>query len=42
VEHGDEHVLKLTEACLRQFAATSDATLLVAADRFSRRLPPRW
>lgn len=42
IEHGDDHVLKLTEACLRQFQITGDATLLVAADRFRRRIPPGW
>jgi hypothetical protein len=41
IAHGDEHVLKLTEACLRQFSLTGDATLLVAADRFARRMPPQ-
>jgi hypothetical protein len=40
--HGDDHVLKLTEACLRQFASTGDPTLLVAADRFRRRIRPAW
>jgi Questin oxidase-like len=39
VEHGDEHVIKLTEATLRQYARTGDTALLVAADRFRGRLP---
>jgi hypothetical protein len=38
VEHGDEHVIKLTEAALREHARTGDATLLVAADRFRDRV----
>ncbi len=40
VEHGDEHVIKLTEAALRQHRRTGDATLLVAAERFRSRLSP--
>ncbi|HEY6748821.1 MAG TPA: questin oxidase family protein [Mycobacteriales bacterium] len=39
VEHGDEHVIKLTEAALREHARTGDETLLVAADRFRDRIP---
>jgi hypothetical protein len=39
VEHGDEHVIKLTEAALRIHAATADATPLVAAERMRHRLP---
>ena len=39
VEHGDEHVIKLTEASIREFARTGDSTLLVAADRFRHRVP---
>ena len=42
VEHGDEHVIKLTEACLRQFVRTGDSTLLVAAERFRHRIERRW
>jgi hypothetical protein len=38
VEHSDEHVIKLTEAALREHSRTGDATLLVAADRFRNRL----
>ncbi len=40
VEHGDEHVVKLTEAALREHARTGDVTVLVAADRFRERLGP--
>ena len=40
VEHGDEHVIKLTEAALREYRRTEDTTLLVAADRFRGRIPP--
>jgi Questin oxidase-like len=40
VEHGDEHVIKLTEAALREHARTGDGTLLVAADRFRGRVDP--
>jgi hypothetical protein len=39
VEHGDEHVIKLTEAAGREYARTGDVTLLVAADRFRGRMP---
>ena len=38
IEHGDEHVIKLTEAAEREFARTGDVTLLVAADRFRQRV----
>jgi hypothetical protein len=38
IEHGDEHVIKLTEAAEREFARTGDVTLLVAADRFRGRV----
>lgn len=40
VEHGDEHVIKLTEAAEREFDRTGDVALLVAADRFRHRLAP--
>ena len=39
IEHGDEHVIKLTEAAQREFARSGDPTLLVAADRFRDRVP---
>lgn len=38
-EHGDEHVIKLTEAALREYQSSGDPTLLVAADRFHGRVP---
>lgn len=38
VEHGDEHVIKLTEAVGREYTRTGDRTLLVAAERYRRRL----
>ncbi|MGL5909299.1 MAG: hypothetical protein ACRCZP_04800 [Phycicoccus sp.] len=41
VEHGDEHVIKLTEAALREHARTGDAALLVAARRFRDRVDPQ-
>lgn len=37
--HGDEHVIKLTEAAIRGYGRGGDATLLIAADRFSGRVP---
>lgn len=37
IQHGDDHVIKLTEAAIRQYERTSDPTLLVAAARFRRR-----
>ena len=36
--HGDEHVIKLTEACLRQYADTGDTTLLAAAAAYRHRI----
>jgi hypothetical protein len=42
IEHGDEHVLKLTEACIRQFQLTGDEALLAAAEAFRHRIPPFW
>jgi hypothetical protein len=39
IEHGDEHVIKLTEAAVREFRRSGDTTLLVAADRFRERIP---
>ena len=40
IEHGDDHVLKLTEAALRQYDRTGDAALLVAAHRYRMRTEP--
>ena len=42
VEHGDEHVIKLTEACLRQFALTGSDTFLATAEAFRHRITPTW
>ena len=39
VEHGDEHVIKLSEAALREYAVSQDPSVLVAADRFRSRVP---
>jgi len=39
--HGDEHVIKLTEAALRQHGRTGDPTLLIAAERFQHRIEVR-
>jgi hypothetical protein len=38
IEHGDEHVIKLTEAAEREYRRTKDVTLLVGADRFRDRV----
>jgi hypothetical protein len=38
VEHGDEHVIKLTEAALREYRISGDTTVLVGADRFRGRI----
>jgi hypothetical protein len=40
VGHGDEHVIKLTEASIREFRRTGDMTLIVAAERFRKRIDP--
>ncbi len=42
IDHGDDHVIKLTEAALRQYARTNDVVLLTAAERFRHRIPPWW
>ena len=42
VDHGDEHVIKLTEACLRQFDITGDTALLAAAEHFRGRMGRQW
>jgi hypothetical protein len=42
IDHGDEHVVKLTEACIRQHRHTADAQLLVAAEAFRHRTRPLW
>ena len=38
VEHGDEHVIKLAEAAVREYGRTGDTTVLVAAHRFRERM----
>jgi questin oxidase-like protein len=40
-EHGDEHVIKMTEACLREYRANPDAYYLFASDAAIRAIPPR-
>lgn len=40
LDHRDEHVIKLTEAAVREFRVAGDPMLLVAADRFRDRLAP--
>jgi hypothetical protein len=42
VAHGDEHVVKLSEACIRQYRHTGDRQLLRAAEGFRRRTSPLW
>lgn len=39
-EHGDEHVIKLTEACLREYALRPDPRLPAAALAAQRRITP--
>lgn len=39
VAHGDEHVIKLTEAAIREYRISEDQTLLAAVDRFRSRVP---
>ncbi|OZM75382.1 questin oxidase family protein [Pseudonocardia sp. MH-G8] len=39
IEHGDEHVIKLTEAAMREFRRSEDPTLLIGAARFRERIP---
>jgi hypothetical protein len=41
LEHGDEHVIKLTEACVTFTEATADTFFLTAAERCRRLVPPR-
>ncbi|WP_233478201.1 questin oxidase family protein [Streptomyces mobaraensis] len=38
-EHGDEHVIKFTEACLREYALRPDLRYLAAAAVAQRRIP---
>ena len=39
VAHGDEHVIKLTEAAIREYRISKDQTLLTAAERLRARVP---
>ena len=39
VEHGDEHAIKLTEACLREYAVRPDPVYLRFAEQMLGRLP---
>jgi hypothetical protein len=41
VEHGDDHVIKLTEACLREDGIRPDPIYRVLAETLARRQPPR-
>lgn len=41
LEHGDEHVIKLTDTCVTFSQATGDAFFLEAAEKARRLLPPR-
>jgi hypothetical protein len=41
LQHGDEHVIKLTDACVTFTEATGDAFFLTAAERCRRLLPAR-
>jgi hypothetical protein len=40
--HGDEHVIKLTEAAIREYRISEDQTLLAAAERFRSRVPDKF
>src|SRR5262249_61062768 len=40
VEHGDEHVIKLTEACLREDDIRPDPIYRIAAEALIERMPP--
>jgi hypothetical protein len=40
VAHGDEHVIKLTEACLREYAVRPDERYLLLPERMAKRIPP--
>lgn len=42
VAHGDEHVVKLAEAALREHARTGEPVLLHAANAFVDRVSPLW
>ena len=40
-EHGDEHVIKMTEACIREYRAKPDPYYLFASDTAIRAIAPR-
>jgi len=40
-DHGDEHVIKMTEACLREYRANPDPYYLLASDTAIRAIAPR-
>jgi hypothetical protein len=42
IAHGDEHVVKLSEACIRQYRHTGNRELLRAAEAFRRHTSPLW
>jgi hypothetical protein len=42
VEHGEQHVLKLTEACLREHALRPDPRYLLLAERLMEKVPPYY
>ncbi|MET8680048.1 hypothetical protein ABZW18_21305 [Streptomyces sp. NPDC004647] len=39
VEHGDEHAMKYTEACMREYMIRPDPRYLLAADQMLGRIP---
>lgn len=39
IDHGDEHAMKFTEACLREYAVNPDDRYLLAAEQMQGRLP---
>ena len=39
VEHGDEHMVKITEACLREYAIRADSRYLLLAESMLSRIP---
>jgi hypothetical protein len=41
VEHGDEHVIKFTEACLQRYALSASSAYLAAADHARGMIPQR-
>jgi hypothetical protein len=42
VEHGDQHVMKLAEAALRETAIRPDPRYLLLAERLLRNVPPYY